>query len=122
MKTKIFPYNLRLKLGLTLSEMAGLLECDLSQISMVEYGKRNVPSKAVSKIIQLESAIAIAENDTDFIVDSISNNSIFELFSKRKKYVLSQQKIRALQLEIQEKEIFKLTLQVNELLNKAALL
>jgi len=60
--TKIYPFQLREKIGMSVANLATILGCSKSMLSMVKAGQRPLPSKSAHILYALEKAIASAEN------------------------------------------------------------
>ena len=96
MATKVYPFQLRQKIGMSVANLATLLGCTKSMLSMVEAGQRPLPAKSAQLLYTLEKAIALAEN-ADF--------SLFTEPQERKTYLKNQSRLTQAKLATVENEL-----------------
>jgi transcriptional regulator with XRE-family HTH domain len=96
MATKIYPFQLRQKIGVSVANLATILGCTKSMLSMVEAGQRPLPAKSAQLLYTLEKAIKSAEN-ADF--------NLFTEPQERKTYLKSQSRLTQAKLATVENEL-----------------
>ena len=96
MATKVYPFQLREKIGMSAAHLATILGCTKSMLSMVEAGQRPLPAKSAQLLYVLEKAIASAENaDLKFLPDQ----------QERKTYLKNQSRLTQAKLATVENEL-----------------
>jgi transcriptional regulator with XRE-family HTH domain len=99
MATKVYPFQLRQKVGMSVDNLATILGCTKSMLSMVEAGQRPLPAKSAQLLYALEKAIAWAENG-DF--------NLFTEPQERKTYLKNQSRLTQAKLATVENELASL--------------
>jgi transcriptional regulator with XRE-family HTH domain len=96
MATKVYPFQLRQKIGMSVAHLATLLGCTKSMLSMVEAGQRPLPAKSAQLLYTLEKAITSAES-ADF--------NLFTEPQERKTYLKNQSRLTQAKLATVENEL-----------------
>jgi transcriptional regulator with XRE-family HTH domain len=65
MKNEVYPYSVRAKLGVSMSEFGDLIEVSKSQLFMVEAGSRLLSRSALDWLYVVEKALANADTSTE---------------------------------------------------------
>ncbi len=99
MATKVYPFQLREKIGMSVANLATILGCTKSMLSMVEAGQRPLPAKSAHILYALEKAITSAEN-ADF--------NLFTEPQERKTYLKNQSRLTQAKLATIENELSSL--------------
>jgi transcriptional regulator with XRE-family HTH domain len=109
MKNEVYPYSVRVKLGVSMVEFADLIEISKSQLNMVEAGSRLLSRSALDWLYMVENALATAETSTENLwVDTVAlqkqrGTQLKKLYAKRNNIL---QKLEALEKEAEQNLFF----------------